>query len=470
MKKLPKIEAPTVSEDNTLNIANSKKHNVRISNEEWFKISSSLSSFHGIFYKIWQMGKPIFNDEIATAAVSFDKLGNFIYFHFNPHFWKKIEFKHKLFVICHEALHIILHHGQRTINGGKKNHNAINAALDVVVNHLLVNSFGFDLSEIFGWQDYCWVSTVFPHMKPLPPEDEMFEYYYNLFDKTYGDGGMGDGETSPIMVDDHSIMNEDSDIWDDAIDYLNENISFEDKNSLKSLIEKHFQKSKETNEQKDKQAGSGSGSWSFSVEQKVIKKKKWETIIKKWRNKYIVCEDKNIDQWARINRRWTSLSNNMFLPSEMEIESSIDKKARIDVWFYLDTSGSCFNLKDRFFAAALSLPEETFNIRLFCFDTSVQETTLESRQIYGDGGTEFGILEKEIITELSQGGGTKKLLDGKLVKKIKKYPDAIFVITDGFGNSIKLQHPDRWHWFLTEGGTKQYIDPHCNFYSLDKFS
>jgi hypothetical protein len=200
----------SIGEDGTLDVAFSPEHQLKISNEEWFEISLALEPHHAVFYKVWQMGKPIFNDQIETAGVQFDENGDFIWFHFNPHFWRRLQFKDKLFVICHEALHIILNHGLRTRDCGRSNREAVNVALDLVINHSLVTGFGFDRDNIDSWQDYCWIDTVFPDKNPKPPTNEMYEYYLNLFDKVYGDGGMGDGENgsggNPGLVDDHNMM------------------------------------------------------------------------------------------------------------------------------------------------------------------------------------------------------------------------------------------------------------------------
>ena len=450
------IDIPEIAEDGTLDVAISKKHEVRISNQEWFEISLALEPFHAVFYKLWQMGKPIFNEEIETAAVQFDEVGNFIWFHFNPSFWKRLKFSDKLFTICHEALHIVLNHGIRTRDSRKTNGQAANVALDVVVNHTLVKNFGFNREDIEDWSEFCWVDTVFKNKNPTPPDNEMFEYYYNLFEKTYGKNGMG--ESGPGLVDDHDSMKEGSENWNKVIDNLNSGMTEEEKESLKSTVEKHFQgEPEQKNKTEDKKAGSGTGGqWTFAGTSHVQKKAKWETIIKKWSKKYINDKEKDQEQWTRLNRRMVLLPVDMFLPSDMEVFDYENEKTKIDVWFFLDTSGSCWDLKDRFFNAASSLPEKRFDIKLLCFDTAVKETTLESKKIYGGGGTSFHILEAEVQKQIKE-------------EKIKKYPDAIFVITDGYGNTIKPEKPDRWHFFLTEGGIKNYIDPNCNFYFLKDF-
>jgi predicted metal-dependent peptidase len=292
----------------------------------------------------------------------------------------------------------------------------------------------------------------------------MYEYYYNLFDKVYGNGGPGDGdpvEGSNEMggmsngegtVDDHSFMGEKSDKWDKMIDKLQEGLSDEEKESLKQTIQKHFTPPKEN---PDKQAGVGTGGqWVFAAVTKVKKKKKWETIIKKWAAKYLVDNFKENEQWARLNRRMAMLPKDMFLPTDMEIDETEEEKRRIKVYFFLDTSGSCWNLKDRFFAAAESLPDKRFDIRLFCFDTTVQETTLASRKIYGGGGTSFRIMEEAIQKE---------------IKKGEKYPDGVFVITDGYGDKVNPAEPKRWYWFLTGYNTRSYIPQDSAVFNLEDF-
>lgn len=440
--------------------------NNKISNEEWLEISNELEPHHAVFYKVWQMGRPIFDENIPTACVQFDKDGNFIVFRFNPSFWNSLNLYNKLFVICHEALHIVLNHGIRAKDSGC-NQQATNVAMDVVVNHTLVRGFGFSRKLIANAENYCWVDTVFKNNDPLPSDNENFEYYYNLFDQEYtkpdsgesGSNGQGDeqGDSNfPSTVDDHSGLGDQSSDWGEVIDQLNNELSDEEKKTLESTIKKHFQSEPKSVQPGGTPAGDGTGGqWVFISGQKPKKKKKWETCIKKWAMNSIKNDDFETEQWVKLNRRMSLLGRNLLVPSDMEIEDRHQELKKIDVWFFLDTSGSCWDLKDRFFAAAESLPEERFSIRLFCFDTMVQETDLKERKVYGGGGTSFLIIEKHIQD---------------LIKKEScKYPSSVWIITDGYGDSVKPQHPDRWNWFLTDDGHDRLLPKESIKYKLKDY-
>jgi predicted metal-dependent peptidase len=453
----------------------------KISGEDWMEISRQLEQHHAVFYKVWEMGVPVFSDQVPTAAIQFDKGGDFVLFHFNPEFWEACTPYERLFTICHEALHVILNHGVRMKDTDDPK--ACNVGLDIVVNHLLTRSFGFDRTQISNWEKLCWVDTVFKQPdgslktdkgKPIP-DDDCFEYYINLFEripmpriKMCGKGkgqpmqgnangqpedGDGDGLQT---VDDHSKMN-DSD-FEEIIDRLDKGLSDEEKESLKNIIDKHFEK-------EEAKAGTGTGGqWHFAQTDKPKKKKKWETIIKKWSLKYRLDHHKELEQWARLNRRFQFLPSKLFLPSDMEIEEIEQEKHRIKVYFFLDTSGSCWGLKDRFFQAAESLPEERFDIRLFCFDTTVQETDLASKKMYGGGGTSFSIIESFIQKNMQKQGDSGK------------YPEAVFVITDGWGDRVRPAEPEKWYWFIS-GATPynlksvvgSYIPAECNIFNLNDF-
>lgn len=408
--------------------------------DDWIEISAALEDHHAIFNELWQMGRPLFTDEIETAAVRFVG-GEFVEFVFNPDYWNSLTPYGRLFVISHECLHVILNHGVRTTGG--KDHDRINKALDVVVNHLLVNSFGFDRTRVIDEDMLCWVDTIFKDDPKLAeiPTDESYEYYYQKIPETL--------MVEVFTVDDHSMMGKDG---DKIIGKLNDRLDSEAKKSLEDMIKKHYSKGSSDSDDEDR-GGCGCGHWSFIKVGKVAAKRKWETVILKWSLKYMREGLDEHEQWARTARRFELLPQEIILPSEMEDEAK--DFDRIPVHLYMDTSGSCVRYKERFFRAALSLPKDRFAIRLFCFDTKVKETTLESGKIYSGGGTAFNIIEDNIQ---------------KLMKKEKTaYPEGVFLITDGKGSPVKPQFPERWYWFLTRRASEAYIPETSKKYKLDNF-
>lgn len=435
---------------------------------EWLEIGEKLENFHSIFSTFWQLGKPRFTTSLPTAGVVFDKIGDCIDFNINPDFWDTLNDEQKLFVICHEVTHVLFYHGFR-INGLKERQEfqIANLALDVVVNHFLTDNIGFDRETIdppippseltpeelkynpegFPKGKYCWIDTVFPDEKKRPVTGESFEYYYTLVKKELEDqqkkgGGKGKGGLGNMdSLDDHSGL--ESFTGKDFNEKMKEALSQTDQEALdqKPELKKEAMKELDANskdlKQGGKQAGVGSGnSWITSKVTRVIPKRKWETVIKNWAAKYL--EEKVAEQWQKQHRRMVNMPKDFLIPSEHEIEEY--EKKRIPVWFFQDTSGSCAHLADRFFTAALSLPEDRFIVKMHCFDTRVFETDLKSKKLYGFGGTSFTCIEQYIQDQMR----TTKC----------RYPDACFIITDGMGDRVHPEKPARWFWFLSE----QYLD------------
>ena len=166
-----------------------------ITTEDFNEISRELERHHGLFYQFWSLGRPVFVDDIPTAAVQFDCAGDCVLFMFNPEYWNKLCNYERCFVIAHECLHVSLNHGVRTmgiVDG------PVNECLDVVVNELLVDKFGFDRSKLSDGEDYCWVDTVFPKEKDMP-KDKSFEYYYSKANDP-------SVKINSSLVDDHSYL------------------------------------------------------------------------------------------------------------------------------------------------------------------------------------------------------------------------------------------------------------------------
>ena len=399
---------------------------------------------------MWSIGKPQEDLNIQTACITFDKVGGQIGFKINPNFWKSLTDVQKEFVISHEYLHVILYHGLRTINlKSKEEHMLANIAMDIVVNHLLVNRFSFNRSEIDPESKYCWIDTVFKNLKDVL-DNKSFEYYFLLLknNKNDLDSALANdhNDLDSMLVDDHSDL--ENFASQEFSDILSENLSKEDIESIKDIVSKEMESLKESD---CKSAGVNPGNLFKQILVGYVKKKsKWETVIKKWANAQI--KDKDIEQWSKPNRRLAMMSSNFLLPSDAETDYY--EKEKINVWFFQDTSGSCINLAERFFKAAKSLPEDKFNIRLFCFDTQIYETSLASGKLYGFGGTAFHIIENYIQSEIK--------------KTNCKYPKAVFVITDGYGTSVNPAKPERWYWFLSTS-YKNCIPEKCNTFSLSNF-
>jgi len=410
------------------------------SNEEYLRLLQRLDGRHAVFYHLWIAGKPRFSD-ISTAAVGFDEEGEQVDFQLGYEFWNTLNDNQKLFVICHECLHIILQHGPRFFRNNKLDHGLSNKATDVAINHLCVNRLGFDREEIDPDNIYCWNDTVFSG-DDIPPDDKSAESYYRRLKKD------GSNEECPNQtVDEHSTG--DDQALENVLKDINDKLTPEEKQFIKELLD-------DQEESKSKQAGTGSSDiWTFVDTKPVKKKQKWETVIKKWAMQYMRQSSKEESQWARLNRRFTLLPDDMFIPTEMEIEEREVKEERIQVWFFQDTSGSCSGYRQRFFDAAKSLPEDRFDVRMFCFDDNVFETSLESGKLYGFGGTCFKVIETAIQNTIKS--------------EKTGYPKAVFVITDGWGTFVHPEKPDNWYWFLTPGGTKSYIPDNSHTFDLADF-
>lgn len=417
----------------------------RLSSSEFEEIAFKLETHHSIFYKLWEMGEMVFDEDIPTAAVKFDRAGNYVSFHFNPEFWESKTSYERLFIICHECLHVWLNHGLRTKNA--KYPQMVNTALDVVINHMLVENFGFQRHKISDNKELCWIDTVYDEGDGDIESEETFEYYYNKLIES--------PNTKFIdlkLVDSHDHLEEVD--FDKIVDNLGEDLSEQEKKDIAKTIDKHREKSSSFG-----RGDRAMAEWETMTVPNTIKKKRaWFELIKRWAT-HKGQTDADADQWVRKNRRLAFLESNtgsqLMLPSENEDCAYDDDK--VEMWLYLDVSGSCYNLRNDFFCASLTIPQDRIKMRTFCFDTKITEVNLKDRQLISGGGTSFSVIEQHIQKELKSG---------------KKHP-VIFVFTDGYGDSVHITEPKKWHWFI-EGNwgieqAKYLTDNKCNFYPMEDF-
>lgn len=412
----------------------------KISDHEFYTVLEKLEDKDLIFSKVAGMGKPMLREDIKTACVSFDSKGKTLNWCFNPIFWKNCSVYKRAFIIAHEMLHILLDHGHRMRGLDLK---ISNVAADVAINEMLVRTFGFERGLVDGADDYCWVDTVFkaPDFDPsLISKNESFEYYYTLLmqkikESSEGASGIAEGNE---LVDEHEGFRSISDKEaEELANKLDESLKKHDSTAVKKFREKI---SKKSNKRTDKLAGTAKGAMERMMDKfKVPRKPKWEKVIKNWERRAKESLEADVGTWMKIDRRYTEFYKNdsVFVEGFME-EELPPKKTKLDVFAFLDTSGSCGPLAERFWAAIKSIDQRKFNLHLRCFDTSVYSISLKDQRLYGFGGTYFHILEDHIQQEIQSSH--------------IKYP-TIFCLTDGYGTAINPEKPNKWHIFLTENGS-----------------
>jgi predicted metal-dependent peptidase len=405
--------------------------------EDYFSILTRIERFHSLFYFLCEQSQFVEDKSVNTAGVAFNGKGNPVSICINPEWWENLTDYDKEFVTCHELLHIALNHGKRCKNAHRDD---ANIAMDVAVNHMLVNKFQFSKEDLSLADDLCWVDTVF---KKKMSTEECVEYYLSRLPKRKS------GSQKPTSFDTHDGLFSDqtNECADSLMGQVGENLTNEQKEDLQNKF------SKEITNDNEQRSAFGTGSWLSLGEVKEKKSKKWESIIKDWSKAQMRFYETEEDQWAHVGRRMFNIPSDFILPSTNTVEShEVD---RILAYFFMDTSISCINYADRFLSACKSIPEDKFIIRAFSFDTKVQEADLENNCLYGGGGTSFDILEDFVQRD---------------IRKLKQdYPAAVFVLTDGFGCDINPQYSERWYWLITNGGTDSFVPPKSHSFDLNNY-
>lgn len=420
---------------------------------EFDEVIYSMESRPLIFYAAMKMGRPVLDQSIDTACVSFDVVGTYMDFHFNPDFWDYLDTNNnKGFVVAHECLHVIMGHGMRSLTDEKldpEDRSLINVALDLIVNHTLVNYFKFERTDKLN--PFCWIDTIFKEPDKIDPEGT-FEYYYDLLKKKENRSKNFDK-----MCEMSNAMNKFLDQFGNELsealhDEMSQNVSSDDSDKIKQRANAY------------NRGRPGDPLIEGKNEDKIKSKpkinRKWANLIKKFTK--VEYEDIECEQWSHRGRRHANLTNGMMLPSDRD-DIAISR-SRITVYFFLDASGSCWHLRKEFLDACKSLDPKRFDVRAFTRTTSVKEIKIDVDMVswHGGGGSDdFACMERYIQKEIASG-------------TLKKYPDAIFHITDG-GDCApspfkSVENPDVWHWFLTEGGLKFSIPDGCHIHQLKDYT
>ena len=451
-----------------------------MSMDVYLKMAKELRRFHAVFNKFWEIGRPLIvsnHPMISTAAVTFGKEGELLDFYYSEDFWESTSWYERIFTTCHEMLHVLLNHGVRTKN--LENRKLANIAADLVVNHLLESKFGFIKELLSGWWRFVWVETVFPaHMKV--PTDESLEFYYDLLLKNANEIKI------QLLVDQHFFGPGDGDPSEDGnpggkgqkpgegegelcdastaaqvVSEIAKRLRWQDKKDLDPMMKEHGDPDHTGKDGKNpggKYAGTGAGNvWTLFTEAPRVKKPRWETIVHKWCKRKLHEIEMLVPQWIFEDRRYTLIpKGRMFLPSESNDRNRFFYKRKVRVVMFLDNSGSCSHMAERFFRAATSIPEDKFEVTVCCYDTVVHKLDLKDLKMIGGGGTHFPPKEEWIQKQIA-------------TSDMDSYPDLVFDLTDGYGSDFFPEHPSRWVFFMTEDHSLSYIPSESRHYMLADF-
>lgn len=406
--------------------------------------AKKLEKYSLLFYNILSLGQPVYTQEIKTAGVTFEN--NKIKFYLNKNFFEKLNLKTQLFTLAHESLHIFFDHIFR-VETAKHLPYLSNIAQDIVINEILLSQYGFKLEELNFNFNICLIDTVFTkeQIKEYKiQKDKSYEYYYDILLKiNQNNSDFNDVET----IDNHDLLennNYDLDNDNTISDFIKSNINFSDfQEEIKDMF------NKVTSNKKNKTDFLNI----FIEEEEIIKQNYWLDIVKNivstHMNKF--KSHKRKDDFTKKNRKYVYLGDDFLLPGVNihEKERKIPNEKKYNIAIYLDVSFSCFDEASIFFNFVKTIPEDYFNINIYVFSDNICQIDIKQKELPTGGGTSFFIIEEHIQ------------------ENFEKYPDSVFIVTDGEGDEVYPQKPKNWIWFLTDNGLTEFISEESEYYYIN---
>ena len=401
--------------------------------EELFHDALDRLYQHSFFLaeQVSKLGYPeLVTDYPLTAGVSWTPESKKIRFMFNAKFVDMITDEQFCFVVAHEAMHIVNGHVFMlktkidTFLRKKKKENLkeyiknFGIASDCVVNDSLIYLYGVpkivlpkiakngDLVSgvILYGQDVvktdCHTLSVQNVIDLLPKSTEAVkghELWDSFFDKN---GNIDKNFTDTVQdlveecSDNPTTSSEDHSVLDDLQDALENCTDINAKKAGKLL--------KSGNKYVNKMNAAIS----------------WERLLVEK-----VDYNKFEDVWSRPVRNMYEYYPDIILPGTKEKECK-------NVFVAIDVSSSInHKIVDLFISVVKNTPPH-IKITAVVFNTKCTPIDLDANKIICGGGTKFSIIEEYIQENL------------------KEYPEAVFVLTDGYGNEVCPEKPKKWCWLL----------------------
>lgn len=412
--------------------------------DELLKIASSLEDYHKIFYVFWEMSAIYFTDTLPTAAIKFDTKGGKPQLLLNEEFWNKHNHREKLFIICHECLHVLLDHGVRNgLSVAGATPKLVNKAQDITINHMIVDLFNYDRDDFRNWEQYCWIETCFTNPYLIKRNENFIYYLEKLIEdpKSQEEGGAK-------TLDEHGDSHEESEGEKKARESIAQDIAQElNAGELEDLIK--------SLPEDEGLAGTMKAAYEVILAEKTKPLKlNIPKLIKKLKRTRVKFVEKDGETFVREHRRFNDVMSrpDVTLPGSHTIQGPV--KDRLLTVLFMDVSGSCVKYLDKFQQISLAFyaERETFDLRLFIFDTMVTEVK-PGMPIRIGGGTAFNIIEDKVL---------------QLEKEYHRYPDCVIVVTDGEGTHVKPKGPTKWVWLLTPPSKRNFIPLGSRWFQIDQ--
>jgi predicted metal-dependent peptidase len=367
------------------------------------KVKVSIAKYHRIFNALLTFSEPIITDTIATAAVVCKIADNKpIKFLFNPTFFDALDQEQLEFVYCHEMIHIIGNHAMR---GKGLDKNILGVATDIAVNEYLFSHYPFNRANILkiddtGLGNTCTYDKYFDDKVLV---DQNFEYYYNLLLKSAT-------EININTLDNHDNLEETGKNLSDVLNKALNQLNIPELQSLQKMV------------------GDVAGKDSSDDLGRYIEKRKAKVTTLEHTFRSTIKDIKEFYEydWRRKDLKMVNFSSSLKIPYDARQEKTIKNKKLL--YAFVDTSASCDDLINRFMNLIDGVDTKDFDVKLYGFNTEVYE--IVNRKIFS-GGTSFHPIEEFLLS-------------------LKKYPDNVFMITDGAGTSFAPKFPERFMVYLTE--------------------
>lgn len=272
-----------------------------------------------------KLGYPIYSKQIPTAGVRWDPDKKKVIFAFNEEFCKDLSEEDFMFLVAHEAMHVINLHifllhdiindmiaKKKTAKDIKQFRDKFGIAIDCVVNDSAVNLYGLPPLKYLG-------KAKIPGFDGKPMEIDnpvvygkdfigcdshdmtAMEVYYLLPDnKNYSNLGSDDHEWS-------SFFDDDGDANEDFIEKIKQFIDKNIENSAMSdkelnQVSKMKETLKESRDSKARSAGTDAGNQLRPINRLGNNTLQWDRIVQQF-----VPTKKNMDVWNRPNRKMVSV-------------------------------------------------------------------------------------------------------------------------------------------------------------------